>query len=158
MKRISKEEIKKLYGIAASAGLVDSSNHNEDGFHQIVYQVSGKNSVRELTQEEYRKVKSRLREYTMLTDENTDGMITIRQKRKIYAQMIELSELSPSEKSRDERLCGIVRKTLKISSFPSEPLKWVKKKEATKLIQIIGFYIETERNKREREDMKNEHG
>ena len=158
MKRISKEEIKKLYGIAASAGLVDSSNHNEDGFHQIVYQVSGKSSVRELTQEEYRKVKSRLKEYISLTDENTDGMITIRQKRKIYAQMIELSELSPSEKSRDERLCGIVRKTLKISSFPSEPLKWVKKKEATKLIQIIGFYIETERNKREREDMKNEHG
>ena len=158
MKRISKEEIKKLYGIAASAGLVDSSNHDNDEFHQIVYQVCGKSSVRELTQEEYRKVKSRLREYTMLTDENTDGMITIRQKRKIYAQMIELSELSPSEKSRDERLCGIVRKTLKISSFPSEPLKWVKKKEATKLIQIIGFYIETERNKREREDMKNEHG
>ena len=158
MKRISKEEIKKLYGIAASAGLVDSSNHDNDEFHQIVYQVCGKSSVRELTQEEYRKVKSRLREYTMLTDENTDGMITIRQKRKIYAQMIELSELSPSEKSRDERLCGIVRKTLKISSFPSEPLKWVKKKEATKLIQIIGFYIETERNKREKEDMKNEHG
>lgn len=158
MKRISKEEIKKLYGIAASAGLVDSSNHDNDEFHQIVYQVSGKSSVRELTQEEYRKVKSRLKEYISLTDENTDGMITIRQKRKIYAQMIELSELSPSEKSRDERLCGIVRKTLKISSFPSEPLKWVKKKEATKLIQIIGFYIETERNKREREDMKNEHG
>lgn len=158
MKKISKEEMKILYGIAASAGLVDNSNHNEDGFHQIVYQVSGKSSVRELTQEEYRKVKSRLKEYISLTDENTDGMITIKQKRKIYAQMIELSELSPSEKSRDERLCGIVRKTLKISSFPSEPLKWVKKKEATKLIQIIGFYIETERNKLEREDMKNEHG
>ena len=77
MKRISKEEIKKLYGIAASAGLVDSSNHDNDEFHQIVYQVCGKSSVRELTQEEYRKVKSRLREYTMLTDENTDGMITI---------------------------------------------------------------------------------
>ena len=154
MKKISKEEMKILYGIAASAGLVDNSNHNEDGFHQIVYQVSGKSSVRELTQEEYRKVKSRLKEYISLTD----GMITIKQKRKIYAQIIELSELSPSEKSRDERLCGIVRKILKISSFPSEPLKWVKKKEATKLIQIIGFYIETERNKREREDMKNEHG
>ena len=63
MKRISKEEIKKLYGIAASAGLVDSSSHDNDNFHQIVYQVCGKNSVRELTQEEYRKVKSRLSDF-----------------------------------------------------------------------------------------------
>ena len=155
MNEISKAEIKILYSIASSAGFIDNSNHSDDILHQIVYGVTGKESVKQLTHQEFVKVKNRLEE---LTYQNTDGMITIKQKRKIYAQMIELSELSPSEKSRDERLCGIVRKILKISSFPSEPLKWVKKKEATKLIQIIGFYIETERNKREREDMKNEHG
>lgn len=155
MNEISKAEIKILYSIASSAGFIDNSNHSDDILHQIVYGVTGKESVKQLTHQEFVKVKNRLEE---LTYQNTDGMITIKQKRKIYAQMIELSELSPSEKSIDERLCGIVRKILKISSFPSEPLKWVKKKEATKLIQIIGFYIETERNKREREDMKNEHG
>ena len=155
MNEISKAEIKILYSIASSAGFIDNSNHSDDILHQIVYGVTGKESVKQLTHQEFVKVKNRLEE---LTYQNTDGMITIKQKRKIYAQMIELSELSPSEKSIDERLCGIVRKILKISSFPSEPLKWVKKKEATKLIQIIGFYIETERNKWEREDMKNEHG
>ena len=158
MKKISKEEIKILYGIASSAGLVENNNH-DDEFHQIVYQVAEKTSVRDLTQEEYRKVKKRLKEYTLLTAENIDGMITVKQKQKIFVMMKELEKLSPSKISRDERLCGIVRKNLKISSFPSDPLKWVRKKEATKLIQILGHYIDNERRKQNSKgDMENESG
>lgn len=157
MKKISKEEIKILYAIAASAGFVDNSNHDDDILHQIVYSIAGKESVKQLTYTEYLAVKKRIEE---LTDENTNGMITVKQKRKIYAMMKELSKLSFSEKSEDERLCGIVRKTLKISSFPSEPLRWVNKKGGTKLIQIIGFYIENEKNKQKIKgaDEEDEHG
>ncbi len=149
MDKISKEEIKILYSTASSAGFVDNSNHYEDVFHQIVYGLTGKQSVKELTHQEYVKVKIRLEE---LTTDTPNGMITIKQKRKVYAMMKELSKLSPSEKSNDERLCGIIRKNLKITSFPAEPLRWVRKKEVIKLIQILGYYIDNEKKKTKKGD------
>ena len=147
MSKISKAQIKIIYGIASSAGLVDNSKGHEDKLHQIVFGITGKESVKKLSFTEYRKVKNQLKEYA-LTESVADGMITVKQKAKIYVMMKQLAKLDPSETGIDERLCGIVRKNLKISSFPSEPLKWMRKKEATKIIQILGHYIENEKKKK----------
>ena len=144
MSKITKEEIKILYAMAASAGFVDNSNHDDDTLHQIVYALTEKTSIKQLTYSEYLAVKKRIEE---LTETNIDDMITVKQKKKVFALMKQLAKLSPSKTSTEERLCGIIRKNLKISSAPKEPLRWVRKKEAVKLIQIIGYYIETEQKK-----------
>ncbi len=145
MSKITAKQIKILYSTASSAGLVNNQNHSEDEFHQIIFSLTKKTSAKELTFEEYIKIKKYIEE---LATENVDGMITLKQKRKIMAMMKELERLSPMENTTiEKRLCGIVEKMLKISSFPQEPLKWVRKKQATKLIQIVGFYIKTEKKK-----------
>lgn len=144
MSKITRDEIKILYAMAASAGFVDNSNHDDDILHQIVYALTEKTSVKQLTYSEYLAVKKRIEE---LTEASIDDMITVKQKKKVYALMKQLVKLSPSEISTEERLCGIIRKNLKISSAPKEPLRWARKKEATKLIQIIGYYIENEQKK-----------
>ena len=144
MEKITKDEIKILYAMAASAGFVDNSNHDDDILHQIVYAITEKTSVKQLTYSEYLAVKRRIEE---LTEANIDDMITVKQKKKVYALMKQLVKLSPSEISIEERLCGIIRKNLKITASPAEPMRWVRKKEATKLIQIIGYYIENEQRK-----------
>ena len=48
MSKITKEQIKIIYGIASSAGLVDNSKGHEDKLHQIVFGISGKESIKEL--------------------------------------------------------------------------------------------------------------
>ncbi len=154
MSKITRDEIKILYAMAASAGFVDNSNHDDDILHQIVYAITEKTSVKQLTYSEYLAVKRRIEE---LTEANIDDMITVKQKKKVYALMKQLVKLSPSEISIEERLCGIIRKNLKISSAPKEPLRWVRKKEAVKLIQIIGYYIENEERK-QKGDVKDEPG
>ena len=57
---LSKQEIKRLYGLASQAGIVDSQLGHDDDLHLIVYSVSGKESVKELTKKEYREVIRRI--------------------------------------------------------------------------------------------------
>ena len=45
---MAKGQTQTLYSLAAVLGLVESGN-KEDPFHMIVYRISGKTSVRELT-------------------------------------------------------------------------------------------------------------
>lgn len=45
---MAKGQTQALYSLAAVLGLVESGN-KEDPFHMIVYRISGKTSVRELT-------------------------------------------------------------------------------------------------------------
>lgn len=149
MKKISKEQIKIIFSIAAKAGLVDNSKGHEDELHQIVFSTTNKESVKELTYAEYLNVKKHIEEYMTNKNDSSD-MITSKQKGKIFVMMKKLAEIDPSEKSIEERLCGIINKTIKnVSAFPNEPLRWIRKKDAAKLIQIIGFYTANEEKKRD---------
>ena len=40
-----RDSVQKIYGIAAVLGMVESGNH-EDALHQLVYGMTGKDSVR----------------------------------------------------------------------------------------------------------------
>ena len=48
---------RQLYAIASNAGLVEHGN-KEDPFHQIVYSVTGKTSVKDLTSREMKQVET----------------------------------------------------------------------------------------------------
>lgn len=58
---MAKGQTQTLYSLAAVLGLVESGN-KEDPFHMIVYRISGKTSVRELTPPEAAAVEAELRQ------------------------------------------------------------------------------------------------
>ncbi|MDE5835229.1 MAG: regulatory protein GemA, partial [Ruminococcus sp.] len=51
---------RNLYAIASHAGLVENGN-KEDPFHQIVYSVTGKISVKDLSDRERKQVESEIK-------------------------------------------------------------------------------------------------
>ena len=56
------ELTKKIYSLGAVCGIVESGSH-DDELHVLVYRVTGKSSVKELTEDEALSVIKELREY-----------------------------------------------------------------------------------------------
>jgi len=142
MKKISKNQIKVLYATASKLGLV--GRDHDDDLHLIIYNMFKKESVRDLTENQYRKM---LRYLDGLTNNTENGMITSKQKQYVNILMQKLAKVSPSKTSTNERLAGIVHRHLGMTAIPQEPLVWVTKEQAQKLIIVLKNYIEFETKK-----------
>lgn len=142
MKMISKNEIRKLYTIASVHGLV-GRNHDDD-LHLIIYNMFKKESVKDLTENQYKKV---LKYLDNLTNSTENGMITSKQKQYVNTLMQKLAKISPSKVPVNDRLAGIVHKHLNMTAISQDPLLWVTKKQAQKLIVVLKDYIEFETKK-----------
>lgn len=142
MKMISKNEIRKLYAVASVHGLV--GRDHDDDLHLIIYNMFKKESVKDLTENQYKKV---LKYLDNLTNNTENGMITNKQKQYVNTLMQKLAKVSPSKTSNNERLAGIVHKHLNMTAIPQEPLIWVTKRQAQKLIIVLKDYIEFETKK-----------
>ena len=140
-------DTKKLYAMAARLGLLERDSE-EDAFHQLVYGLTKKEHVSELNTKECKKVYDEL-EKRLKLHESSGEMATVKQKRYIEILMKKLVLLDPSETELNERLAGVVRKEIKISSSPSEPLRWVKKSQASKLIEQLKRYVKSAEKKAE---------
>ncbi|EJU21170.1 PF06252 family protein [Peptoanaerobacter stomatis] len=160
MMKISKSQIQKLYAIASKLNLVENGNKN-DNFHSIVYSVTGKNSVSELTGAEFYKVRDRLIEIQNDAKDNSksdkdnkykkktkkeevnglEGM-TQGQCKKVWYLMYELEKVSPSSAKIGERLKGIIKKQLKIDVDVKKPFVWLTYKQGNQLIEILKKYVE----------------
>lgn len=147
MKMISKSEIKKLYAVASIYGLV--GRDHDDDLHLIIYNMFKKESVTELTRKEYIKT---LDYIYNLTNNTENGMITNKQKKYVMNLMQKLAKISPSKCSLNERLAGIINKHFNITAYSKEPLIWVSKKNAQKLIVILKDYINYETKKERNSD------
>lgn len=147
MKMISKVEIKVLYATASASGLV--GRDHDDDLHLIIYNMFKKESVKELTENQYKKV---LRYIQNLTNDTKNGMITDKQVEYITNLMRQLVDINPNEYTPQERLAGIVHKHFGISKYPQEPLVWVNKEQGSKLIIILKDYIKYEKKKIERNE------
>lgn len=151
---------KRLYAIAANAGLVEHGN-KEDPFHQIVYSVTGKTSVKDLTKREMRLVET---EIISRYDNNISGdkiknqeavpdMMSPAQQSLAWRLMYQIRryDVKVSNKSIGARLAGVVRKTLKISASDTEPLKWVNAENGNKLIEELKRYAASAEKKYKRQ-------
>ena len=147
MKMISKNEIRKLYAVASMHGLV--GRDHDDDLHLIIYNMFKKESVKDLTENQYKKV---LKYLDNLTNNTENGMITNKQKQYVNTLMQKLAKVSPSKCSLNERLVGIINKHFNITAYSKEPLIWVSKKNAQKLIVILKDYINYETKKERNSD------
>lgn len=146
MGAITKEQISKLYALAARAGLLEAGN-KEDNFHQIVSGLTCKDSVKKLTEAEYKKVRGRLLQE--LENKNTSGRMNSGQIKKAWSLMYQIMEHSPSEegKTAGERMCGAVKKILNIDADVKNPFAWISAEHGNKLIEMLKRYLQAAKKK-----------
>lgn len=147
---------RNLYAIAANAGLVEHDN-KEDPFHQIVYSVTGKTSVKDLTDREAKRVENEIRNRIsesvsgdkIKNQEAVSGMMSPAQQSLAWRLMYQIQgyDVKVSNQTVGARLAGVVRKTLKISASDTDPLKWVNAENDNKLIETLKRYVKSAEKK-----------
>lgn len=147
---------RNLYAIAANAGLVEHGS-KEDPFHQIVYSLTGKTSVKDLTSREMKQVENEIRSRIsenvsgdrIKSQEAVAGMMSPAQQSLAWRLMyrIQRYDVKVSDKSVGARLAGAVRKSLNISASDTDPLKWVNAENGNKLIETLKRYVKSAEKK-----------
>ena len=118
MSAATKKQIQCIYVIAAKCGLVERGN-KEDNLHNLVYQLTEKESISDLTEDQAAVVIRRLKdEEASAADEVAKAYISQAQIKKIFGLAYELAALSPYEAKVKDRLCGIISKELGIKVNP----------------------------------------
>ena len=143
---------KRLYALASGLGLVERNN-KEDPFHQLIYGLTGKEHVSELTPSETRIVQAELQERMRLKNHNkplkkkqpikedVPGMMTAAQQKLAWRLVYRLDELEPTAASVPERLVGAIEKILGVTASVKDPFRWVNFADGTKLIEQLKRYV-----------------
>lgn len=151
MTAIDRQQIRKIYAIGSALGIVERGTH-DDNLHSLVSSLTGKESVRELTYGEAQRVitdlqrrqgASPLPQHRPKSHAERPGGATAAQQRKVWALMYQLQagDAAPSAASLGERLCGIIRKELKVDAAPKQPFAWLDFRACNKLIEILKNYV-----------------
>lgn len=144
--KITKEQIQKLYGLAARVGILESGN-KEDDFHQLVFAITKKTSVSKLTDKEYEKVRNRLFQDLNEKETETTGKITSGQIKKAWSLLYQIMDYSPREQTAGERMCGAIKKILGVDAIIKNPFAWLSQEQGNQLIEMLKRYLETEKKK-----------
>ena len=142
---IDKGQVKNIYAIAAKLGMVDRSSH-EDALHELVQGLTGKTSVKDLTHSEALEVltelrrrstpaapkKKRARKY-----DETPGGVSAAQQKKVWYLMFQLEKFDPAPEGVQlrDRLCGLITKQFKVTSFPAQPFRFLTFEQGGVLIE-----------------------
>lgn len=147
---------RNLYAIATKNRLVEHGN-KEDPFHLIVYSVTGKTSVKDLTKREMKIVESEIFRRTsnnisgdkVKNQEAVSGMMSPAQQSLAWRLMYQIRkyDVKISNQTVGARLAGVVRKTLKITASDTEPLKWVNAENGNILIETLKRYVKSAEKK-----------
>jgi len=150
MAAINGQQIKKIYAIGHKLGIVEQGSH-EDSLHSLVAAITGKSSVKALTSAEAQAVINELaqRQGTppprrkTRTHAECPGGATEGQQRKVWALLYELqkSDTAPSKATLGQRLCGIIKKELKMDAVPEQPFVWIDFQTCNRLIEILKKYV-----------------
>ena len=145
----------RLYAIAVQNGLVEHGN-KDDLFHLIVYNTTGKTSVKELTDKEIKRVETAIwnRTYTSTSpkvknQKPVPNMMSPAQQSFAWRMMYQIQsyDLQPSTKTVGERLAGVIKKELGITASKSEPLKSISAKNGIILIEALKRYERSAKQK-----------
>jgi len=148
----TKKQIQAIYVIGAKCGLVERGN-KQDNLHNLIYQLTEKESVSELTEEQAAAVISRLKSEeaaVIAADEQIKAFISEAQIKKIFGLMYELAALSPSQAKIKDRLCGIIQKELGLKVNPrSDIFRGFSERQGARLIDALKRYVRQAKRKGE---------
>ncbi len=149
----------RLYALASSLGMVERNNNREDAFHQLVFGITGKSHVSELTAVEANAVQRELQERMRIRNrdvplkhksqrkKDVPGMMTVSQQKKAWSLVYRLDELEPKEVPVIERLLGAIEKILGITASKSDPFRWINFDDGTRLIEQLKRYVRSAERK-----------
>ena len=158
----TKEQIRKIYTLGSELGI--KGRGHEDLLHELVSGITGKRSIKDLTESEVKEVMSEL--YKRKTKpapkkSNTDnaelgsnGMATPSQQRLCWRYCYRLKELDPNKESAGvfKRLEGAIKKVCGTNIIPqNDPFRCVTQQEAAKLIEQLKRYVNTAEKQKKRE-------
>lgn len=159
---ITKEQIRRINALGAGCGLLERGN-KDDPLHGIVFSVSGKSSIKELTEKEFFAVQHELIERMKLSNhdaplkckarkEPAPGMMTLSQQDLAFRFIYRLKELDvvPSSATVGERMVGAIGKILGITAGTDEPFLWINFDSGEKLIEVLKKYVRSAERKAER--------
>ena len=165
----TKEQIKRIYGLGAGLGIIGKGR--DDMLHEIVYGITGKESVKELNDKEFKAVQHELISRMQLSNPNhpehktkpkpkksdeeigCNGMATKEQQALCWRYCYRLKELDPNPRSADvgDRLVGAINKVLGVTASKKEPFKWVKQEQCSQLIEQLKRYVNTAERRHKRQ-------
>lgn len=173
----TKQQTRRLYGLAAGAGLVEANN-KDDLFHALVYSVTGKEHVSDLTDKEVAAVQAELiskmryknhdapvkKREKIPAPEIQPGMMNAKQIGLAWRLVYRLQELDDKPRRRDdgtvcgvgERMAGAIKKELGITANiagndPNKPFRWVSFENGEKLIEALKRYVRSAERKAKKE-------
>ena len=148
----TKKQIQAIYVIGAKCGLVERGN-KQDNLHNLIYQLTEKESVSELTEEQAAAVISRLKSEeaaVIAADEQVKAFISEAQIKKIFGLMYELAAPSPSQAKVKDRLCGIIQKEMGLKVNPrSDIFRGFSERQGARLIDALKRYVRQAKRKGE---------
>lgn len=142
----------RLYALASELGMVERNN-KEDAFHQLVYGLTEKEHISELTAEEANIVQKELLDRMKMRNrtiplkkhskekKNVPGMMTVAQQKKAWSLVYRLDELEPKNVPVVERLIGAIEKILRITASKDDPFRWINFDDGTRLIEQLKRYV-----------------
>lgn len=161
---LSKTQVQKIYAMGSKLGMVDSKNHSDDMLHNLVYSLTGKDSVKNLSFDEYKAVVSELAVRLKIEQlaptappqhprkkqhKSTAKGMSEGQQRKVWSLMYQLAKYDTEvvTATKGERLCGIIKKELHIDCTPTKPFEWLGFEEGNKLIEKLKIYVRSAERK-----------
>lgn len=159
----AKEQIRKIYAIGTQLGI--KGKGREDLLHELVYGVTGKNSIGELTDKEanavlselYKRLPSAPKTKRKSKDDDElgyNGMATPDQQRLCWRYCYRLKELDSNPDSAEvfERLKGAITKVCGTNIIPTgDPFHCVTQEQCSKLIEQLKRYVNTAERRAKRQ-------
>lgn len=151
------QQTQRIYAMGARLGILEHGNRN-DNLHTLVYQLTQKESIKSLSEDEYHIVVKDLAERLKLQnmdappchpykakkfEDSGRGKMSDGQKRKVWRLMYQLQELDdkPAQAKLGSRLCGIIKKELHVDALMKQPFIWLTYQDGIKLIEVLKKYL-----------------
>lgn len=146
MKAVEAWQKRKIYAIAGSLKFVDKNDKENDILHMIVYNLTMKTSVKDLTFAQANQVIDYL---VQQQNKSIPEVMSEGQKKKVFSLMYQLKELDaePNFTPIGERLAGIIERQFKVRSTPKYLFTNLSKEDGNRLIEILKNYISTAERK-----------
>lgn len=146
MRAVEGWQKKKIYAIAGALNFVDRNDKENDVLHMIIYNMTLKSSVKDLTYTQANKVIDYLQQYQ---NKSQKECMSEGQKKKVFSLMYQLKELDDEINNTPigERLSGIIERQFKVRATPKYLFTNLSKEDGKQLIEIIKNYIATAERK-----------
>lgn len=147
-------QIRAIYALGSKLGI--NQNSREDNLHQLVYSITGKESIKGLTNYEAARVQSELSRMEGMSKKQNKkpidvppGKMSEAQQKKAWSLIYKLQEIAPSSASPAERMRGAVKKILgmDINTDNPAPFRMISSIQGIKLIDALKRYVNSAEKK-----------